>query len=104
VTNRLSYGMAPNTYTSERFSQTVRPRKMENAKQSSSWRGNSGRIINFYIYFENQAQGCARKNGKRISVPLGETTMDFFFFWKIGFRGSQKSNFLNTQNGILLER
>jgi hypothetical protein len=57
VTNRLSYGVAPNTHTSERFSQTASRRKMENAKLSSSWRGNSGKIIDFTSVFRKLGTG-----------------------------------------------
>jgi hypothetical protein len=63
---------------------------MENTKQSSSWRGNSGKIIDFLYLFRKSGAGVCkttalrRKNGNRRSVPLGETTTENLLFWGVG--------------------
>jgi hypothetical protein len=59
MTTRLSYATAPNTFTSESFPQLARHGKMANAKQSSSWKGSSEKMIDFSIYYGNSAQGWA---------------------------------------------
>jgi hypothetical protein len=48
---------------SERFCQTASRRKIENAKQSSPWKGNSGKVIDFFLFISEIGHRGVQGNG-----------------------------------------